>query len=349
MSMTSYERVMTAIERKQPDRVPILPMARLFGISYAGMKIGECYEHPERYIPAQMQMVKDFGLDAVIELYPGAPLLNEAVGGTLIFEDGGMPTSPPIFQCPEDLVKAKTFDLSKQKRMQDLHSMIGKLKQEVKGEFPVIGFVHYPFRTAALMRGVQEFFMDMALNPSFVQDLLDFCLDVCKAYAEIVIDAGADIIFTSQSVANRDCISRKHYEQFVTGHETELNNFLKAKGKKILHHTCGDWSDRFDLVAAEAPDIAYVSATSNLAELKAKYGDRICLMGNVHAVDLMVRGTPQQVAEKAKECIEQAAAGGGYILSGDCDLAPNTPAENMKALEKAGKTFGVYPLKVQEQ
>src|SRR5208283_5888016 len=142
---------------------------------------------------------------------------------------------------------------------------------------------------------------------------------------------GVDIIFTSQSVANRDCISRKHYEQFVTQHETELNTFLKAKGKKILHHTCGDWSDRFDLVAAEGPDVAYVSAASDLSQLKADYGDRICLMGNVHAVDFMARGTAAQVEEKAKECIGQAAAGGGYILSGDCDLPFTTSAENMKA------------------
>ncbi len=343
--MTSYERMMTAIALKQPDRVPILPMARLFGIKQAGMKIKECYDHPEKYIPAQMQLVKEFGLDAVIELYPGAPLLNEAVGGALVFEDGGMPTSAPVFKSPEDFAKATSVDLSTQRRMQDLHAMIRKLKQEVSGDLPVIGFVHYPFRTAALMRGVQDFFMDLALNPSFVQELLDFCYGLCKAYAEIVIDAGADIIFTSQSVANRDCISRKHYEQYVTRHETEMNKFLKAKGKKILHHTCGDWSDRFDLVAAEGPDVAYVSAASDLSQLKAGYGDNICLMGNVHAVDFMARGTAQQVGDKSKECIQKAASNGGFILSGDCDLAYTTPAENMKAMENAGKSFGVYPLR----
>lgn len=344
--MNSYERMMIAIERKQPDRVPILPMARLFGIKQAGMKIKDCYDQPDKYIAAQMQLVKDFGLDALIELYPGAPLLNEAVGGTLVFEDGGMPTSAPVFKSPEEFAKAKPVDLSNQKRMQDLHTMIRKLKQEAGEDFPVIGFVHYPFRTAALMRGVQDFFMDLALNPSFVQELLDFCYGVCKDYADIVLDAGADIIFTSQSVANRDCISRKHYEKFVTGHETEMNNFLRAKGKKILHHTCGDWSDRFDLVVAEAPDVAYVSAVSDLSQLKAEYGEKICLMGNVHAVDFMARGTAQQVEERSRECIRKAAKGGGFILSADCDLAYTTPVENMKAMENAGKSSGTYPLKL---
>lgn len=347
MDVTAYERIMKAIMLGQADRVPILPMARMFCIRYAGLNVSETFQNPDKYVNAHLKMTRDFSFDAVYDLYSGAPLFNEFLGAKLTFGDAGPPTAAPVFESIEDFKKAERVDLSKIKRMEDVHWMVKKLKEEVAGTYPVIAFAHYPFRSAALLRGVQNFFMDLVMNPSFVRDLLDFCLDMCKSYAEIVIDAGADIIFTSQSVSNRDCISRQHYEQFVTGHESFLNSFIKSKNKKILHHTCGDWSDRFDLAVAEGPDVLYVSSVADLAELKAKYGNKICIMGNLHCVDILQRGTPDQVEKECYECIKKAGAGGGFILSGDCDLAFNTPTENVRAMQKAGTTFGVYPLKLQ--
>jgi uroporphyrinogen decarboxylase len=345
MSMTSFQRVMAAIALKEPDRVPIIPMARAFIMKYGGFKISECFGEPDKYIRAQMQVIRDFGFDAVTEMYCGVPLINEFLGGSLILENGGMPSARPVFTSAEEFKsKARLVDLSTIKRVQDVHRMIRKLKEEVRGDLPVIAYAHYPFRTAALLRGIQDFFMDMVINPSFIRDLLDFCLQICKSYAEILIDAGTDIIFTSQAVANRDCISRRHYEEFVFGHEKELNGFLKSKSKPILHHTCGDWSDRFDLVMAEGPEVAYVSAKFDMSHLKAQYGDRICIMGNLHAVDVVAKGTTEEIDRNVAECIARAARGGGYILSGDCDVTYDTPTENIRALEKAGKRYGVYPL-----
>ena len=346
MALSSYQRVMAAMDLKEPDRVPIVPMAKLFCVKYGGRKVNECFEQPEKYVGAQMKMLRDFEFDAAYDLYSGVPLFNEFLGGKLNIEETAQPSAAPVVKSIDDLKKVEQMDLRNYKRMEDVCRLLRRLKEEVRGDYPVIAMVHYPFRSAALLRGVQEFFLDLALNPSFVRALLDFCAGLCRTYAEMIIETGPDIIFTSQAVASRDCISRKHYEQFVTAQEKEFNLFLRSKKKKILHHTCGDWDDRFDLVMAEAPDVIYVSAKANLGQLKEKYGKKICLMGNLHCVDVMARGTPDQVKSEALKCIQQAGSGGGYILSGDCDLAYDTPVESMRAMADAGKTFGGYPLKL---
>jgi uroporphyrinogen-III decarboxylase len=67
-------------------------------------------------------------------------------------------------------------------------------------------------------------------------------------------------------------------------------------------------------------------------------------MGNLHAVDVVAKGTTEEIDRNVAECIARAARGGGYILSGDCDVTYDTPTENIRALEKAGKRYGVYPL-----
>lgn len=348
MGYTSYERVMTAMALKEPDRIPVMPRVRGVSIRYAGLKGRECFDNPDKYIAAQVRMVEDFAFDAVTDLLSGAPLFNEFFGAELQFQETTT-SAAPVFTSAEEFRKAKTIDLTKIKRMEDVYKTIRKLKGEVGRDFPVVVSVPTAFRSAALLRGVEEFYVDMVMNPLFVRDLLSFCLDMCKAFAEIVIDAGADIIFTSSSVANRDCISRKHYEEFVTDDEKGLHAFLTSKNLKIIHHTCGDWSDRFDLAVAEGPDALFVSVEADIGELKQTYGDRVCIMGNVDSVGVMLRGTADEVEKKALECIKKAGKYGGFILSGDCELPPGTPVENLRAMERVGKTFGVYPLKFEEE
>ena len=57
----------------------------------------------------------------------------------------------------------------------------------------------------------------------------------------------------------------------------------------------------------------------------------IALMGNVPPLDLMVRGTPDQVTAWARSCIEKTA-GRGLILSAGGGVSPDTPPEMIDAL-----------------
>jgi uroporphyrinogen decarboxylase len=92
-------------------------------------------------------------------------------------------------------------------------------------------------------------------------------------------------------------------------------------------------------------DLGVISCQNpDLAELKTACGDRISLMGNVDFVGVMCGGTPEQVERECMKCTKEAGEGGGFFLSGDCELPPETPAENMKAMERAGRNFGAYPL-----
>jgi len=50
-----------------------------------------------------------------------------------------------------------------------------------------------------------------------------------------------------------------------------------------------------------------------IAEVKQKYGDKLCLIGHVD-VDLLARGTPEQVRAVIEENIKVAGYNGGYII-----------------------------------
>ena len=80
----------------------------------------------------------------------------------------------------------------------------------------------------------------------------------------------------------------------------------------------------------------------NLAELKKLYGDKIALKGNLHTTDVMLRGSTRDVIEASKKAIDDAAAGGGFILSTGDQCGRDTPDENLFAMVETARTYGRY-------
>ena len=65
-------------------------------------------------------------------------------------------------------------------------------------------------------------------------------------------------------------------------------------------------------------------------------------MGNLHTVNIMLRGTPGDVELAAKQAIDDAAAGGGFILSTGDQCGRDTPEENIFKLVEAADAYGRY-------
>ena len=80
----------------------------------------------------------------------------------------------------------------------------------------------------------------------------------------------------------------------------------------------------------------------NLAEVKKLYGDRLALMGNLPTTTLMLSGTPEEVRRAAREAMDAAAEGGGFILSTGDQCGRDTPDENLFAMVDEARNYGVY-------
>jgi len=78
------------------------------------------------------------------------------------------------------------------------------------------------------------------------------------------------------------------------------------------------------------------------ADVKRRYGDRICLMGGIDAVNEVYLSTPEKIREMVKERLAVYMPGGKYIMDGSNSLVWETPAENVRALADAGQEFGEY-------
>jgi uroporphyrinogen decarboxylase len=97
-------------------------------------------------------------------------------------------------------------------------------------------------------------------------------------------------------------------------------------------------------VGIDAIDPLEPIAGMDIGEVKERYGDRLCLMGNIDCGDLLSRGTPEQVASMVRTTIGRAAKGGGYVLASSNSIHPAVKPVNYSTMVMAGRQYGSYPI-----
>lgn len=82
----------------------------------------------------------------------------------------------------------------------------------------------------------------------------------------------------------------------------------------------------------------------DINEVKRKYGEKICIIGNIDLDYTLTQGTPEEVDQEVKERINYVGRNGGYIISSANSLTEYCKTENVWAMAEAIKKYGKYPL-----
>lgn len=113
-------------------------------------------------------------------------------------------------------------------------------------------------------------------------------------------------------------------------------------------HSCGPETELVKLMAEETtltvidPLEIPPMGDCNLAGLKRLFGDKIILKGNLHTTDVMLSEDVNVVVDAARRAIDDAAAGGGFILSTGDQCGRDTPDENIHAMVETARSYGRY-------
>jgi uroporphyrinogen decarboxylase len=122
---------------------------------------------------------------------------------------------------------------------------------------------------------------------------------------------------------------------------------VQGIGLYVIKHTDGKLWPIIDMIVdsgIDCLDPIDPQAGMDLAEVKAQYGHRIALKGNVDCAQLMTFGTPDEVAEATREALRQGAPGGGFILSSSNSIHSAVKPENYQAMLHTWQEYRQYPL-----
>jgi len=128
----------------------------------------------------------------------------------------------------------------------------------------------------------------------------------------------------------------------------KITALCKEHGIPSHVHSCGHEAVLVKIMAEET-DLTVIDPLElppmgdcNLAELKKLYGNKLVLKGNLHTTKVMLKGSVQDVIDASKRAIDDAAEGGGFILSTGDQCGRDTPEENLFAMIETARTYGRY-------
>jgi len=167
--------------------------------------------------------------------------------------------------------------------------------------------------------------------------------------AKALIDLGVDALITGDDYAYKKgpLMSPEHFKRFIAPYLKRIVEVCHRRSVPIIKHTDGYLWPILDDITGTGIDALHPiepQARMRLSEVKNKYGDKICVAGNVDVSSVLPLGTVKDTVMEVKRCLREAAGGGGYILSSSNSIHGSVKPENFQAMIKAAKKYGRYSL-----
>jgi uroporphyrinogen-III decarboxylase len=306
---------------------------------YVGMSHLDYYLNAERWFQANLRVAREF---PEIILLPswwveyGMAIEPSAFGNRIHFYADRTPDqSPTLFRLEDVKSMAPVNPLTDGLMPFALHRYRAYKERifEAGYTIPMVA-ARGPLCLAAFLRGVTPFMMDLADDPEGAKSLLALTtqatIDWLTAQAEAIGDSVEGILVLDDIVG---FLSPRAYREFALPYLRQICDAFPPDCVKVYHN---DANVRPFL--AELPDAGFDvlnwSHEIDIRQAREKIKGRMCLLGNVPPLDIVVRGTPEMVRESAREVIA-GSEGSGLILSVGGGVSPGTPKENIEALAAA--------------
>jgi len=340
--MTGLERMLSALRREEPDRVPIWELIvnqPVIHALYGDISYEEFVERED------LDGITVFEDSRIVKWINASTYVDEW-NITWAIEPSGLsyPVGHPI-RSEADLDRWTTPDPDADNRLDSLRSAIKRFK----GEKAIVFLTHDGFEFSHYLRGMEALLMDYVMNPSLAKRMARLVTDYKHRVTENAIELGADVILTGDDYAHRQAplMSPEHFRIFALPYLKEIVAAAHAGGVPFIKHTDGNlWPILDDLVDAgiDALDPLEPIANMDIGRVKKLYGQRIELAGNVDCGELLCHGSQDEVTDAVKETIAKASPGGGHILASSNSIHPAVKPENYKVMVQTGKEFGQYPI-----
>lgn len=206
------------------------------------------------------------------------------------------------------------------------------------------------FQAGQYLRGWSEFLLDLAGNPAMAENVMDRLVNahikVFDRYAETVYK-NVDIIQVCDDMGmqNTTWISPDTYRKLIKPYHQRLYQHIKNKtGAPLLLHSCGSVytfiPDFIEIGVDILNPVQYSADKMDLTVLKREFGGDICFWGGgVDTQKILPFGTPQQVSDEVKRCIDILAPGGGFVFATVHNITEGVPLENILAAFKTAKEY----------
>lgn len=363
--MNSRERVFTALNHQEADRVPrfnwFAPdirknLRKIFNINDENIRdLDIFFKHDliVEFLGVTSPWVKQITNPDLIP--KDQTVFKDAWGieykGHIDKSGGSYPmmTFHPLADS-EDFSNYSFPSISKDVDFTAFKSIVDRYKKD----FPVMAAVTSTiFEGSWFLRGFENFLNDLLLEPEFAEELMDKVLDFNLSVALKAVELGADIVWLGDDVGMETgmIISPAIWRKYLKPrYEKVISEIKKAKSDiYVAYHTDG-------FIEPIIPDLIEIGLDilnslqpncNNLSQIKKMYGENLSFWGGIDIQNVIPFGNAGEIIREVKERLTQLGEGGGYIICSSNVIEPSGRIiENIFTYYWALEKYGKYPLKI---
>lgn len=369
--MTSKERMMRALHREKPDRLPVSihqwqqyhldtymgGVDALTAFKTTGMDAAIQYfeamgqfwiPDAETYVVQTPQWLEKV---EVIDANPLNKLLHHTITtpeGQLTYKTGGNPTTTWVTEYmikrPEDIeliakyMPVATLNKTKVAKAYDAVGDAGILRGFVWGDQAGC------WQHACCLMDVQDLIMKAFDDPGWLHRFLQILLEKKLRFIEESLKgAKFDLIETGGGAGSDTVVSPAMHREFCMPYDRQIHRALHALGHMTTYHTCGGMMHILDLIVQNETDASETltppGTGGNITEpakVREAYRGKVAMIGGMDQFNILTNGTKEQIRAEVRRLFEGFGKDGGYILSVS-DHFFETPVENLKIYAEAAR------------
>jgi uroporphyrinogen decarboxylase len=340
---TPWELFRQAARLEEPERVPVaLIVDSPWLPGYAGIDTRDYFLLPDKWLEINLGLLERFPDVSWIPGFwveYGMAAEPSAFGARIYFYPDRPPSVEPLVTDLAFWADAKPVD----PQVDGLMPLVLRLYELMDGRLQAEGLgvrmvcARGPMTVASWLVGMTPLMMGLVTEPDRTSQVLDTVTTSIIHWLQAQLES----VRQPESILLLDdlvgMVSDRHYRSMIHPHLRRI--FDAFDGLIRIYHNDTPCPHLLESLAEANFDVFNFSHETDIGEVKAKMGHRVALMGNVPPLDMGVRGTPAEVAQWARDCLDKGAAGGGMILSFGGGVSPGTLAENIDALVAAARDW----------
>ena len=344
MTELKNDRFLRALMRQPVDRTPVwmmrqagryLPEYRATRAK-AGDFLSLCKNTPLA-CEVTLQPLERYPLDAAI-LFSDILTIPDALGLGLYFETGEGPKFRNVIRSEADV--AALPKMNAETDLDYVMNAVSTIRRELNGRVPLIGFSGSPWTLATYMieGGSSKTFSEakklMYGQPEVMHRLLDHLADSVIDYLNGQIKAGAQTVQIFDTWGG--VLSHWAYEEFSLRYMRKIVAGLtrESEGRHVpvilFTKNGGQW---LETIADSGCDAVGLDWTTDIANARARVGDKVALQGNMDPA--MLYAPKERIREEVAYILERYGSGPGHIFNLGHGITPDVDPEHAGAFIEA--------------
>jgi len=206
--------------------------------------------------------------------------------------------------------------------------------------------------TAGFFRGMEQVFVDLALDEPagllLIDRFLEIQLEVARRTLEAVPRGVIDFMWMGEDLGTQHSplISMGLLKKHILPRHKPFFELAAAYDLPVVLHTCGSssWTyEEYIKLGLKVVDTLQPEARDMSPEyLKKQFGGRLAFHGCISTAGPVAAGTVEETVAYCRRTLDIMMPGGGYCFAPTHSLQDNSPTENVVAMYKTATEYGTY-------